>query len=173
MARKSSLDRSIAELAVKSLGSARTADELRRAQAVAFPDRFGIGLDRTAHMIGKSRSSTARLRKECADLARGQELRRRNWGGRRREHMTQEEEAEFLRPFFDDASQGGILIVTPVKKAYERTVGRSVPDSTVYRLLARHGWRRIAPDKRHPETDHRAQEEYKKNSPRSSGRKKS
>jgi len=173
VARKSSLDRSVAELAMKSLGSARTADELRRAQAVAFPDRFGIDLDRTAHMIGKSRSSTARLRKEFADLTRGRELRRQNWGGRRRQNMTQEEETEFLRPFFDEAKQGGILVVTPVKKAYEHAVGRSVPDSTVYRLLARHGWRKIAPDKRHPKTDPRAQGEYKKNSPRSSGRKKS
>ena len=173
MARKSSLDRSVAELAMKDLKNARTADELRRAQAAAFPDRFGIDLDRTAHMIGKSRSTTARLRKEFADLAKGQELRRRNWGGRRRQNMTREEEAEFLRPFFDDAKQGRILIVTPVKKAYEQAVERSVPDSTVYRLLARHGWRKIAPDKQHPKTDPRAQEEYKKNSPTSSGGKKS
>ena len=173
MARKSSLDRSVRELAMQSLKSARTADELRRAQAVAFPDKFGIDLDRTAHMIGKSRSSAARLRKEFAGLAKGQELRRRNWGGRRRENMTREEETEFLRPFFDDVKRGGILVVNPVKKAYEQAVGRSVPDSTVYRLLARHGWRKIAPDKRHPKADPLAQEEYKKNSPTSSGRKKS
>lgn len=173
MARKSSLDRSIAVLAMMGLKSARTADELRRAQAVAFPDRFGISVDTTARMIGKSRSSAARLRREFAGLTRGENLRRQNWGGRRRQNMTREEEADLLGPFFEEAKRGGILIVNPVKKAYEQAVGRSVPDSTVYRLLARHGWRKIAPDKRHPKTDPRTQEEYKKNSPRSSGRKKS
>jgi transposase len=173
MARKSSLDRSVAELAMMGLKSARTADELRRAQAVAFPYRFGINVDTTARMIGKSCSSAARLRREFAGLAKGEELRRGNWGGRRRQNMTREEEADLLGPFFEEAKMGGILIVNPVKKAYEQAVGRSVPDSTVYRLLARHGWRKIAPDTRHPKADPRAQEEFKKNSPRSSGRKKS
>jgi len=153
MARKSSLDRSIAELAVKSLKSAKTVDELRHAQAVAFPDRFGVDLDRTGEMIGKSRSSVARLRKEFVALVKGQKLPRHNWGGRRRQNMTYEEETRMLGPFLDEAKKGGILIVSPIKSAYEQTVGREVPDSTVYRMLARHGWRKLAPDKRHPKTD--------------------
>jgi hypothetical protein len=173
VARKSSLDRSIAELAVKGLKSARTVDELRHAQAVAFPDRFGVDWDRTGEMIGKSRSSVARLRREFVALVRGQTLPRQNWGGRRRQNMTYEEEARMLGPFLDDAKRGGILIVSPIKGAYEQAVGREVPDSTVYRMLARHGWRKLAPDKRHPKTDPLAQEVFKKNSPKSSGPKRS
>jgi hypothetical protein len=38
--------------------------------------------------------------------------------------------------------------------------------SVVYRLLARHGWRKVAPDTRHPKSDPIAQEEWKKNSPK-------
>jgi Winged helix-turn helix len=30
--------------------------------------------------------------------------------------------------------------------------------------LHRHGWRKLAPDKRHPKSDPQAQEEWKKNS---------
>jgi len=78
-----------------------------------------------------------------------------------------------LGPFLDEAKKGGILIVSPIKSAYEQTVGREVPDSTVYRMLARHGWRKLAPDKRHPKTDPLAQEAFKKNSPRPSVPKKS
>lgn len=173
MARKSSLDRSIADLAVKGLKSAKTVDELRRAQATAFPDKFGVNLDRTGEMIGKSRSSVARLRREFVALSKGQKLPRQNWGGRRRQNMTQEEEARMLGPFLDEAKKGGILIVSPIKSAYEQAVGREVPDSTVYRMLARHGWRKLAPDKRHPKTDSLVQEAFKKNSPRSSQPKKS
>ena len=33
------------------------------------------------------------------------------------------------------------------------------------RLLARHGWRKVAPDTRHPKSDPLAQEQWKKNSP--------
>jgi transposase len=79
--------------------------------------------------------------------------------------MTPDEEKIFLAPFFEQAKAGGILVATPIKAAYERAIGRSVPHSTVYRLLARHGWRKIAPGKRHPKRNPDAQEEWKKNSP--------
>jgi hypothetical protein len=164
VARKSSLDHSIVDLAREKLKSARTVDELRRAQAVALPDIFGIDLEKTGAMIGKSRTSVARLRGEFISLTKGRDLPRRNWGGRRRQNMKREEEDELLMPFFETAKKGGILVVAPVKDAYERAVGHEVPDSTVYRLLARHGWRKLAPDKRHPKTDPLAQEEFKKNS---------
>ena len=173
MARKSSLDRSVVELAMRGVKTARTADELRRAQAVALPDVFGVDLDMAGRMIGKSRTSVARLRREFRALSEGGELARRHWGGRRRQNMKREEEETLLMPFLETAKRGGILVVAPLKDAYERAVGHRVPDSTVYRLLARHGWRKLAPDKRHPKTDPLVQEEFKKNSPRSSGRKKS
>ena len=80
--------------------------------------------------------------------------------------MTPEEEAAFLAPFFEQAKHGGILVAAPVKAAYEKALGRKVPDSTVYRLLARHGWRKIAPRPRHPKGDPQAQEAWKKNSPK-------
>lgn len=173
MARKSSLDRSVVRRALDGLKRAKTVDELRRAQAVALPDRFGIDLDTTGAMIGKSRTTVARLRREFLGLARGTELPRKQWGGRRRENMTREEEARILSPFLERAENGGIVIVTPIKEAYEQAVGHRVPYSTIYRILVRHGWRKLAPDKRHPKTDPLAQEAFKKNSGTSSGPKRS
>lgn len=35
--------------------------------------------------------------------------------------------------------------------------------ATTYNLLHRHGWRKLAPDKKHPKADVDAQEEWKKN----------
>ena len=43
-----------------------------------------------------------------------------------------------------------------------------VAASVVYRMLARHGWRKVAPDTRHPKSDPLVQEEWKK-TPRSIG----
>jgi hypothetical protein len=45
-------------------------------------------------------------------------------------------------------------------------LGRSIPLSTTYRLLARHGWRKIQPDTKHPKSDPAVQEEFKKNIPK-------
>ena len=49
-----------------------------------------------------------------------------------------------------------------IKKAYEQELGKSVPKSTVYRMLARHNWRKIVPRPRHPKADIEAQEAFKK-----------
>ena len=79
-------------------------------------------------------------------------------GGRRRENLTREEEAAFLAPFLEKAQVGGILIVGEIKQALDARLGRKVALSSAYNLLHRHGWRKLAPDKRHPQADIAAQE---------------
>lgn len=83
-------------------------------------------------------------------------------GGRHRQHMTVEQEAAFLSPFFDRARAGGVLVATEIKLAYESVLGRVVAESTIYRMLARHGWRKIAPRPSHPKADPAAQAAFKK-----------
>jgi transposase len=69
-----------------------------------------------------------------------------------------EGEAEFLA----QAERGGILEVGRVKAAYEKVLGRKVPKSTVYRMLARHGWRKVMPRPCHPKADAATQAAFKK-----------
>ena len=52
--------------------------------------------------------------------------------------------------------------------ALAQKLGHPVAASVVYRMLARHGWRKVAPDTRHPKSDPQVQEEWKK-TPRNSG----
>ncbi len=80
--------------------------------------------------------------------------------------MSLEEEHEFLQPWADSAVDGGMLIVAPLRAALAQRLGRPVTHSVVYRLLARHGWRKVAPDTRHPKSDPLTQEQWKKKSPR-------
>jgi transposase len=96
---------------------------------------------------------------------------RGEWGGRRNELLTEAEEDEFLQQWEDRAGQGGVLTVGPIHEALERRVGRTVAPSTVYRMLARHGWRRVQPDKAHPKRDPEAQEAFKKGASRMAWRK--
>jgi len=55
-------------------------------------------------------------------------------GGNKR-YLTEDEENELLQEFETQAKEGKILIVSDIKKAYEKPVGKEVPKSTVYRML--------------------------------------
>lgn len=83
-------------------------------------------------------------------------------GGRRRQYLTLEEEKVFLAPFFALAEHGEIATVEQIWHAFEQRIGHTVDDSTIYRLLHRHGWRKVMPRPRHPKADSQAQEQFKK-----------
>lgn len=66
-------------------------------------------------------------------------------GGRNRENMSVDREARILDKFARRARRGFVLNVDQIQKAYEISLGRAVPKSTVYRLIARHGLRHFLP----------------------------
>ena len=156
------------EAAVTQAANAKTISELRMAQALLMPLKFGLSLDDTSVALGLSKSWTLRLRQRFGHIQSGQEQPKTRQGLRNRARMTLEEEAALLAPYLDLARQGGVIIVPPLKAKLEESLGRSMALSTVYGMLHRHGWRKLAPDKRHPESDPVAQEEWKKNSPKRS-----
>jgi transposase len=146
---------------------AKTADQLRQAQAVLLPLEFGLSLKQTAQAIGVSVGWTCQLRRRFIRRGGKAEAHRARMGGRHRENMTREAEAEFLEPFFEKAKTGGILVVSEIKRALDKRLGREVPLASAYNLLHRHGWRKSAPVKRRAKADVPAWEEWKNNSPAS------
>jgi transposase len=88
-------------------------------------------------------------------------------GGARRRNMSHEEECLLLAGFLDRARTGGIVVVQSIRQDYEKRLGKAVSASTIYRLLARHGWRKVTPRSRHPKQDTAAQAVFKKRSRRS------
>jgi transposase len=153
--------------AKECLGKARTVDELRQAQSIVLPFEFGLTLPQTAAAIGKSVRRTSQLRSEFIKQG-GPRADRTLRGGRRRQNMAPEEEESFLAPFLEEAKAGGILVVNRIRDALEKRLERKVALASTYNLLHRHGWRKLAPDKRNPKTDVAAQAEWKKNSRKSS-----
>jgi transposase len=83
-------------------------------------------------------------------------------GGRRDVYLTLEEEQQFLAPFFARAQTGEIAMAAEIQLAFEARVGHEVDDSTIYRLLTRHGWRKLMPRPTHPKASREAQEQFKK-----------
>lgn len=164
MARKAS-GAEVLEQAKAGVAKAKTAEDLRQAQAVLLPLAFGLSLEQTAQAIGVSVGWACRLRTEFIRRGGPRAGRGPARGGRRRENMTMDEEQAFLGPFLEKAAAGKILVVSEIRQALEARLERTVALASVYNLLHRHGWRKIAPDKRHPRADAQAQEEWKKNSP--------
>jgi transposase len=84
-------------------------------------------------------------------------------GGRKWAYMSMEEETQFLQGFFNKAIMGEMTTVSEIKEAFEKRIGKTVHKSTIYRLLSRHGWRKVVPRPTHVEADKKEQEEFKKN----------
>lgn len=156
--------REVLERAKKALTTARTVSELRQAQALILPLEFGHSLEETAAILGVSKGWACNLRQQFINMSEGDVRKKAGRGGRRRENLSYEEEKAFLAPFLEKAASGGILIVGEIKLALDERLGRKTALASTYNLLHRHGWRKLAPDKRHTKTDVQAQEEWKKNS---------
>ena len=139
--------------------------QYRQALAVLLPAELNTSLEQTANLLGVGRATVSRLQSRFRQQGEA-EHKRQAWGGRRRTLMSEEQEREFLRPWTEQALAGGVLVLSPIRAALAQRLGRKVATSVVYRLLARHGWRKIAPDTRHPKNDPQVQEAWRKNSPK-------
>jgi transposase len=85
-------------------------------------------------------------------------------GGRRRAWFSPEQEQRLLDSFTPIAEQGGMVEASAIVRAFEQQAGHSVALSTVYRLFARHGWRKLVPRPQHPDTSPEVQTAFKKSS---------
>lgn len=150
------------EKAREAIAEARSVEALRQAQAVLLPLALGLDMKQTGTLIGTSARWACTLRTR---FLQGTLAGKRARSHRPRQNMSGDEEKAFLAPFFDVASSGGILVVSGIHRALEEKLGRKVALSSIYHLLHRHGWRKLAPDKHHPDRDPLAQEAWKKNSP--------
>lgn len=154
------------EAARELLRSARTAQEMRVAQAVLLPLELGMSLEQTAKAIGRSVSATCSMRTRFVKILRGEVTPPRSKRElRNRAHAKLEREEAILDEVLADAAAGGVIVIPRLKPAIEARLGKTVALSSVYRMLARHGWRKLSPDTRHPQGDPVAREEWKKNSP--------
>ena len=74
-----------------------------------------------------------------------------HYGGNHR-NMSFEEESALLQPFTQAAEEGRVVEVIDILKAYEEKLGRSCEKDhgRIYRVLERHGWRKVMPRSRHP-----------------------
>jgi len=164
MARPRRIDPSIVKRAQITAATSTSVESLRQCQAVLLPALFGATLEQTATVLGVGRATVARLQAAFREQRSTWPTTIRNWGGRRQSLLTLEEEDAFLKPWLESAATGNLVVVSPIRAALAQRLGQPVKPSVVYRLLARHGWRKVAPDTRHPKSQPEVQAAWKKNS---------
>ena len=158
-----SRDEATVEALKARLKQAATIAEFQRVQCVLMRAALGCTAGEIAQVLGWAvatvhitHSRWAREGQAVFDL--------KGKGGRNNCNLTEAEEAEVLAPFMERATAGGVLKVGEIHAAYEARVGKAVPNSTIYRLLERHDWRKVVPRPRHPKADVAARGAFKKSS---------
>ena len=164
MARPRRIDPLVVQRAQLTATTSTSVESLRQCQAVLLPALFGATLEQTAAVLGVGRATVARLQTSFRKQGPAGSTLARNWGGRRQSLLTLQEEVAFLKPWLESAAAGHLVVVSPIRAALAQRLGKPVKASVVYRLLARHGWRKVAPDTRHPKSRPEVQEDWKKNS---------
>lgn len=157
------------ELAVADiiLGGADT--NVLLAIAVKMVSHFKVPLAEAMRLIGLSKATAWRHWDAAFADAPEEMPQKPEHGGRRRQHLTVEEEKAFLEEWHQKALAGQVVTVAEMKEAFEERSGRAMTDVGFYKLLRRHRWRKLKPDTKHPKADFEAQEDFKKKSVPSCG----
>jgi transposase len=148
------------------LRQAKTVSDQRRIQVVLMRALDGLPPVRIAALTGLSvhtvRVIHSRFLREGEAWLTGRPGR----GGRRRTLLSEAQASALLARHALAAGQGQVVEAGQFKRDYESTVGHKVAASTVYRLLARAGWRKVVPRPSHPQKDPVAEAALKKTSQR-------
>jgi len=128
----------------KALEQAMTKDEFRKVLCLWL--KVALSLTSKQIAIGTGQTPAAVRKTQSRFASEGvQALFTKPRGGRKRENISLARERQILNKFQRRAQRGSVLNVAEIQKAYELSAGKPVAESTIYRLIARHGLRRYLP----------------------------
>jgi len=162
MTNRRQICQNIAEIS-KAMENAESINEYRKLQCIYLGD---TNPKMTAKEIGKITQYTpSSVNRIFAEFRKnGMDSIKDNRGGRHRAYLNLEEEGEILSQFDEICEAGEMCEASRIKIAYEEKVGKKVNDSTIYRMMARHNFRKIVPYQRHKKGNIEEQESFKKTS---------
>lgn len=160
--RRGAFTEEVLEALLREQRKVKNIKEWRQMEAIWLREKLHMSGPRVAEVLQYRLQTVHLLWHQWLDQGMAIFTKKKPPGGRNNAYLTLEEERAFLRPFAKTAPSGGIVETGRIKEAFETRVGERVPKSTIYRLLRRHGWRKITPRKKHPKSDPEKQEEIKK-----------
>jgi transposase len=155
----------------KLMKDASSKEEFVRYQAIYLRVCESMDVKKISEITNISESHIHKLHSQCRRYGL-ENIAIKKRGGRRRSYLSFEEEAALLSKIKSEADSGGVVEIGKVHRLFEEAVGHKVARYTAYRLVHRHGWRKIMPRPRHPKQDHEILEGFKKNLARFSERSK-
>ena len=76
--------------------------------------------------------------------------------------LSEDEESIILDRFEKEASEGKELTIADIKEAFVERLGEEPAHNYVYRVLKRHGWRKVMPRSKHPKAASREEQDSSK-----------
>ena len=154
------------------LKQTRNVADQRRIQAVLMRALDASPPERIAAITGLSVNTVRVLHSRFLREGEAMLVGRPGRGGRRHSLLDADQQAALLKKHLPAAGEGQLVEAGSFKRDYETLVGHPVAATTVYRLLAKAGWRKIVPRPSHPGKQPEAEAAFKKNTRTSSRRKK-
>ena len=148
--------------AVQLRDSAKTVAQFRQALAVLLPLQTALSVEQTAALLGRTLVWTCQVRRDFIAQQSGHAPRYKSTS---QAHVRREKEERILDEVLAQAAQGGVVVVPPLLATVQEKLGKPICLATLYNMLHRHGWRKLAPDTSHPQGDAAAREAWKKNFP--------
>jgi len=108
----------------------------------------GYGIPEIAKITRRSRSGIYSLSKRYQEQGLEEFVCNKHTSHRR--ILTEAEEKEILNEFEKAAEAGKEVTAQDIKKAFDKKIGRDTGRVYIYRLLKRHGWRKVMPRSKHP-----------------------
>ena len=144
------------------LSSTNKISEYRRIQSVYLRAKYGYDASQIAEMVGLKLQTVKNI--HAAYLKKGESVLKLSGCKNQRKHcyLTIKQEKAFLKNFEEQAKAGNILEVGKIHTALQAHLGEEIHLSMIYRMLRRHGWRKLAPRPTHPKGDPSVQEAFKK-----------
>jgi transposase len=142
----------------------KTAPDLisyRKIQCIYLRANFSYLPKQIAEITGLS---VSRIRQIHTAYQQGGEsvLEKIKRGGRHHCYMDEAREKQLLESFNHKSAQGEVIVVSEIHKKYEEVLQRKVNKSAIYKLLHRHGWRKVLPRPHHPKQNQDKMEAFKK-----------
>lgn len=147
------------------LKQAKDVAEQRRIQAVLMRASDALPPAKIAQLTALSVHSVRVIHSRFLREGESCLIGRPGRGGRRHGLLSEEQSQQLLDRHAANAALGRVIVADAFKQDYERLVGHKVAASTVYRLLAKAGWRKIAPRPSHPQKNPAMEQAFKKTSP--------
>ena len=145
------------------LKSEQNLAKYKRIQCVYLRANNKLGASKIADMLGWNIGSVWNIHSSYKQYG-NKIFNLKKKGGRYNENLSLEEEKQIISSCENEGLSGGIIEISKIKILYEEILGRKANKTIIYRMLSRHGWRKVAPRKKHPKNDKEAIEDFKKTS---------